>query len=304
MTGPLLVFVFAASQAARDIFFPHIFASFGFFDVVLIVFVAATLIGWTVLICLEWDQVALLRRHWRALLVISLATAAAWISYFHALGRIEPAIANTLFSGSGPFVVIAAAMLGAGGAVPRSAWERLCYFGLLGALAAIVGVAVTGRSGLAAGDAWSTAAGCLGAVAAGSLIAFSLLMSRRLNEAGVSANAVMAARFVAGAVVAGVVILSQDRASSITVDSNTLVVIAAAIGLIVLPSYALQIGVSRTAPLTVQVIVPLSPIMVFAAQALDPRTDFAPATLICIVLYAVFVLGANLLRGWRDDPAK
>jgi drug/metabolite transporter (DMT)-like permease len=304
MTGPLLVFVFAASQAARDIFLPHIFARFGFFDVVLIVFLAATLIGWTVLLCLERGQIALVREHWRMLFVISLATAAAWISYFFALGRIEPAIANTLFSGSGPFVVITAAVLGAGGVVPRSTWERLCYLGLLGALAAIVGVAVTGQSGLAVGDAWRTGAGCLGAVAAGALIAFSLLMSRRLNEVGVSANAVMAARFVVGAAAAGVVIAALEQTSTIAANPDTLIVVVAAIGLIVLPSYALQIGVARTAPLTVQVIVPLSPIMVFAAQALDPRTLFAPATLICIVLYAVFVLGANLLRGWRDDPAK
>jgi len=306
MGGPLLVFVFSASQAVRDIFFAHLFENHGFFDVVLIVFLSATAIGWIVLCLLEPHQISRLSRHWKSLVVISLATAVAWNCYFFALTHIEPAVANTLFSGSGPFIVILASFFTSDRerTYERRRLEQLCYAGLFATLVAIVIVAVSGRSGLDTTTPLAALLGSFSAIASGSLIAFSLLISRRLNEAGLTANAVMAVRFSLGVLVAAVIISVQKQPSGIALDWATLTVSIAALCLIVLPSYALQIGVSRTAPLTVQVIVSLSPLMVFAAQLLDGRTHYAPATLMCVIFYGIFILSANVLRGWQSDPAK
>ena len=281
------------------------FENHGFFDVVLIVFFSATALGWIVLVVRDPEQIPKLYKQWIPLTVISLATALAWNSYFFALTHIEPAVANTLFSGSGPFLVILASVAAGGRQqiFERTRMELLCYAGLFVTMVAIVIVAVTGRSGLGATLALEAFFGSVAAIASGILIAASLLISRRLNEAGVSANAVMAVRFAIGMLVAATIIGVQEQPSGIALDWSTLLVSAAALCLIVLPSYALQIGVSRTAPLTVQVIVPLSPIMVFAAQLLDGRTHYAPATLICVIFYGVFILSANILHGWQYDPA-
>lgn len=305
MGGPILVFIFSVSQAARDIFFSHIFELHSLFDVVLIVFSLATIFGWIVLLLVKPEQISTLSRHWKLLTTISLSTAVAWICYFYALTHIEAAIANTLFSGAGPFVVILASVIGAGKqeAFVRQGSEQLCYIGLFVTMVAIVVVAVSGRSGFGVTLPWQALFGSLAALASGTLITASLLLSRRLNESGVSANAVMAVRFIVGVLLAAIIIMMLEQPSAIAFDRATLVVLTAALCLIVLPSYALQIGVSRTAPLTVQVIVPLSPIFVFAAQFLDGRTQYAPATLICVIFYGIFILAANVLRGWRNDPA-
>jgi len=306
MAGPLLVFIFSASQAIRDIFFAHLFGNHSFFDVVLIVFVSATVSGWFVLFLLEPEQISRLFSHWKLLALISLATAAAWNCYFFALTHIEPAVANTLFSGSGPIVVVLASLFASEEKriYERRRLEKFCYAGLCATMIAIVIVAVSGRSGLGATTPLAALLGSLTAIASGTLIAVSLLISRRLNEEGLTANTIMAVRFSLGVLVAANIIYAQEQPSGIALDKATLTVSIAALCLIVLPSYALQIGVSQTAPLTVQVIVSLSPIMVFAAQLLDGRTHYAPATLICVIFYGIFILSANVLRGWQSDPTK
>ena len=186
----------------------------------------------------------------------------------------------------------------------RKRLEQLCYGGLFATLIAIVIVAITGRSGLDSTTPRDAILGSLSAITSGTLIAISLIISRSMNEAGLTANAVMAVRFSLGVLVAAIVIGVQDQPSDIASDWATLGVSGAALCLIVLPSYALQIGVSLTAPLTVQVIVSLSPLIVFTAQFLDGRTHYAPATLTCIVFHGIFILSANVLRGWKNDPAR
>jgi len=304
MMGSILVFIFSASQAVRDIFFSHLFENHGFFDVVLIVFISATLCGWIVLFLSKSDQLSHLRSLWKPLLLISVATAVGWMCYFFALTQIEPAIANTLFSGSGPFVVIVVSLI-AGNGFPiykRKRIELFCYAGLFTAMIAIVFVAVFGLSGLDTSNPWLAAVGSISAITSGTLIAVSLLVSRRLNEAGLTPNAIMAVRFLVGVPLALVVLFAQEQPTGIAFDIATLTVSAAALCFIVLPSYALQIGVSMASPLTVQVIVSLSPVIVFTAQLLDGRTHYSTATLICILTYGIFIVSANVLRGWKNDP--
>lgn len=305
MGGPILVFIFSISQAARDVYFPYLFENHGFFDIVLIAFFIATIFGWIVLLSKEPEQIPKILKQWKLLTIASMATAGGWICYFFALNHIEAAIANALFSGAGPFVVILASYFGSGNqqTFVSKRLERFCYVGLFATLVAIVFVAVSGRSGLSQTLPREAFFGSLAALSSGALMAASMLISRRLNESGVSANAVIAARFIVGVLVATLIIMMQEQPSGIGFDKATLVVLMAAFCLIVLPGYALQIGVSRTAPLTVQVIVPLSPILVFAAQLLDERTHYSAATLICVVFYGIFILSANVLRGWRDEPS-
>ncbi len=306
MSGPLLVFLFSASQAIRDVFFPYLFEGHGFFDVVLIVFLSATVSGWVVVFIFESDQVSRLCRYWKPLALISLATAVAWTCYFFALTHIEPAIANTLFSGAGPFVIIMASFFSRSEKqiYKQGRLEQFCYAGLFVTLLAIILVAVSGKSGLGMITPRGALLGALSAIASGSLMSLSLLISRRLNDAGVTANAVMAVRFSLGVLMAAAMITIQQQPSGINLDSATVIVTIAAICLIVLPGYALQSGVSKTAPLTVQVIVSLSPIMVFAAQLLDGRVHYASATLICLIFYAIFILSLNVLRGWASESVK
>ena len=74
----------------------------------------------------------------------------------------------------------------------------------------------------------------------------------------------------------------------------------AATVLIVLPTFALQVGVARTAPLTAQVIRALGPVCVFALEQHDHRLTYSWPTLVCIIAYSTFAIAANVVHGWHD----
>ena len=73
--------------------------------------------------------------------------------------------------------------------------------------------------------------------------------------------------------------------------------------LIVFPTFALQVGIARTAPLTAQIIRALGPVCVFVLEHYDGRMVYSASTLGCILAYSVFVIAGNVLHGWRDAPA-
>jgi len=74
----------------------------------------------------------------------------------------------------------------------------------------------------------------------------------------------------------------------------------AALSLIVIPSYFLQLGVVRTSPLAVNAMRSLGPVFVFAAQQFDGRLRFSGATLSCILAFVFFALLTGTLRGWTE----
>ena len=74
----------------------------------------------------------------------------------------------------------------------------------------------------------------------------------------------------------------------------------AAFMLIVVPSFAVQLGIARASPLAVNVIRAMGPVFVFAFQQLDGRRSFSAPTLACIAAFCVFATLASLVRGWRE----
>jgi hypothetical protein len=73
--------------------------------------------------------------------------------------------------------------------------------------------------------------------------------------------------------------------------------------LIALPTFALQVGVARTAPLTAHVLRSLGPVCVFGVQQLDGRLAYSTPTLICILGYSTAAIASNIAHGWREQPA-
>jgi hypothetical protein len=69
--------------------------------------------------------------------------------------------------------------------------------------------------------------------------------------------------------------------------------------LIVLPLYALQVGIALTVPLTANVLRSLGPVFVFALQQVDGRLAYSTPTLICILVYSAAAIAANAAHGLR-----
>lgn len=295
--GPVLVLLFGLSQALRDVYFAHLFQQIDVFLVILVAFSLAML-GFGAAALRGPGTVRRMRQEWRLMLWMNATTALAWTSYFFALKQLQPSVVNTLHSGIGPLTVI---VLGWAGLpfVPRAVVRRLetaCHAGLAATLAYLWWVVLSDRSGLAAGAfaLWPLAL----LIVSGASITISLLIARRLNERGIGPAALTATRYVLIIAIAAVAVWRTPHLAAPAAPTDWILLAVAAGVLIVLPLYALQIGVAHTAPLTAHVIRALGPVFVFALELFDGRIAYSAPVLAGIALYSFFTLAGALAHGW------
>ena len=301
LLGPGLVLLFCLSQALRDVYFGHVFQGVDFFAVILLAFLLSTAIFTAVALLRSPAAFRKLRGHGRTVLAMNISTALAWSCYFFALTHIEPSVVNTLHSGMAPLTVLALAACGARLAKTEAVgWtERAGYGGMVLALGALCWVVLSGRSGLATGDAATALLGLGLLLVSGASITISLLYSKRLQDAGVNAEVVTAVRYIALIALAGSVVAWKGGLRGIETVGDVATLSALTTILIVLPLYAFQVGVGLTTPLTAQVLRSLGPVFVFAAQQIDGRLVYSTPTLVCIVMYSVAAIVANVAHGWH-----
>lgn len=303
LLGPVLVLAFCLSQALRDVYFGHVFQSVDFFAVILVAFTLSTLVFGAITALRAPAQFKILRGHLPTVLAMNATTALAWSCYFFALTHLEPSIVNTVHSGMGPLTVIALAACGVRLAKPGviGRGELLSYGGIALAIVALWWVVLSGRSGLPAGDATTSLLALALLTVSGCSITVSLLYSKRLHDRGVSAEAVTAVRYLLLIVLAACVEAFKGRMAGIGDLGEVAALSATSAVLIVLPLFALQVGIARTAPLTAHVIRSLGPVCVFAMEQIDGRLVYSTPTLICIAAYSAAAIAGNLAHGWRGD---
>ncbi len=299
-----MVLVFCLSQAFRDVYFADLFQGVDFFAVIVIAFGLSTVIFTVVALIRAPGDLAKLRGHVGTVVAMNVTTGIAWTCYFFALTHLEPSIVNTIHSGMAPLTVVAMGALGLPLAqqthVARA--EGLCHLGIAASLAGLWWVVLTGRSGLG-GNFATNLTGLTLLLASGISITVSLLYSKRLHDDGIGSDAVTAVRYPLLVAVAAGIEFWGARPSGIATPDQLAVIAAAATVLIVLPTFALQLGIARTAALTGQIIRALGPVCIFAAEQIDQRLAYSAPTLVCILAYSAFAIAGNLLHGWRDKPA-
>ena len=285
----------------RDAFFGSIFQSVSFF------FVAALAFSLT---CVVFIAASVVRRpqDLRRLaaapvpfLSLNLTTAAAWLGFFYGLRHLEPAVVATLYNGIGSLVVLLLGSVGWKAAKAESSLlERLFFAGVAAALVALVLVVLSGQSGLPTSGFATEAIALAVVIVAGSMITIGHMIARWFNDAGVHSDAVQGTRFLL-TLIAAVILetLLGESAARPSIEAVPLLAIAA-FALIVTPSFLVQLGISRTTPLTVNVFRALGPVFVFAAQQFDGRLRFSGATLLCILVFCACAIGASVSRGWLE----
>jgi drug/metabolite transporter (DMT)-like permease len=303
LLGPLLISAFCVSQALRDVYFGSVFQQVDFFAVVLIAFSLSTLIFGAVIAVRTPAELARLRGQLPAVLAVNATTAVAWSCYFFALTQLEPAIVNTVHSGMAPLTVLALAAAGVRLAKPAVVrrGERFAYAGIALSLAAIWWVVLSGHSGLPNAGHAASLIGLVLLSISGSSITVSLLYCKRLQDRGVSAEAVTLVRYPLLILLAGCVEVYRGRLGGIAGPDQLATLALAATALIVLPLFVLQVGIGRTAPLTAHVVRALGPVCVFALQQVDGRLVYSTPTLICVLAYSVCAIAGNVLHGWREE---
>ena len=302
--GPGLVLVFCLSQAFRDVYFGHVFQGVDFFAVVLIAFLLSTIIFTALPLLRTPGDFHKLRSHFRTVLAMNATTALAWCCYFFGLTHIEPSIVNTLHSGMGPLTVIALAAFGVRMAVTGTVgWcEYLGYSGMALSLVGLWWTVLSGSSGLHAASATTDLVSLALLLVSGSSITVSLLYCKRLHDHGISAEIVTSVRYVALILIAGGAVAFKGGFGGIETFGETAILSILATALIVLPLYALQVGIARTAPLTGHVLRALGPVFVFAVQQIDGRLTYSAITLFCILAYSIAAIVSNVAHGWREEP--
>ncbi|MGI9381704.1 MAG: hypothetical protein ACR2PO_00995 [Methyloligellaceae bacterium] len=306
ITGLLCLAVFALSQAARDAFFGSLFQSVSFLAVAILAFAATVIVfaGWAGL--RRPGDIRTLLADKRSFSALNVTNAAAWIAYFFALTHLEPAIVNTLFVGVGPLAVLVLMRLGNAMAPPvrLGRVERAAYAGVLASLVALVFVSILGRSGLGALDFATNAIALLSVVVGGVLVTVSHMIARRFSDRGVGSDAVLGMRFLLAAVLAIACELAFGQPSLRPAPDAIPWIAGAVFVLIVIPSYFLQLGITRASPLAVNVMRSLGPVFVFAAQQLDGRLTFSGPTLACILVFAACTLLSSVARGRAEIRAQ
>jgi drug/metabolite transporter (DMT)-like permease len=206
----------------------------------------------------------------------------------------------------GPLTVVVLGARGVGLAKPE-AISRIEYASYVGIAVSVIGlwwVVLGGYSGLALTDLVASVAGLALLSVSGISITISLLYCKRLQDRGIGADAVTAARYLLLILFAGTVVLWHGNFGGIDTPRQFTLLSAATTVLIVLPLYAYQLGIGRTTPLTAQVIRALGPVFVFALEQFDGRLHYSLPTLACILAYSASVIVSNIAHGWSGESPR
>jgi drug/metabolite transporter (DMT)-like permease len=286
--GMVLLLGFVAAQAVRDVYLRHLFGHLGLFEVALIAFGTAMLSFGLGVALFARHQVQLLRVSWRYVIAVNVTTLVAWLSYFGSLRLVEPAAVNLAFSGVAPAAVAGWGLLGLRSAV-RSVpgrVETLLHWGLLAVIGLLGTVVSTGRSGFPQLDPTTGLAGIALAAFAGVIITAETIISKRMNEAGISALSIVGVRFSLVTAVAAVMVAHEP--------ANIAALPAAAIfqQCLVFLLVLVGAGLKLTNPLISSVVNAIGPVTTLALQAITGLVAFSPAMLIITTLYAIISLAA------------
>jgi drug/metabolite transporter (DMT)-like permease len=268
LAGRLLLTGFMVATSVRDALAPELFRRVNFFLFALIAFGTSCAIFLTVATWHAPGQWRILSRQWKDGLGVNVTTATAWLSYFAALNLVEPSIVNAIFFGVAPLCVTLLALLGLRPQSDRTpgTWERLLHGMLLVPLLFLISVVLSGRS---SGDPAPLPLAVLGiglALISGFCITAETVISKRLNQSGISAGTVLGIRFLLVSLIALVAVASnRDHGTDLPLE-EILQLSSLAILLVTLPIYFAQVALSWTSPLTTNVTLALSPLFVAAAQ--------------------------------------
>ncbi|MCR5858025.1 DMT family transporter [Mesorhizobium sp. J428] len=223
---------------------------------------------------------------WRHVLMLNLSTALCFLFFFYALKLIEPAVAGAVQFGVGPGLSILILFL-VSGIIPGRARVIVCL-GLLAGCSILAVSAVQG-SGFAVGTSggWTGLVAILLSAMGSVLITFA---SKALSDRGWPSGAILAHRCYLIVPIAVVLTVLDDK--TWLVDwTPRLMLILAAVGLLgtVIPMVFLQMGIERSDPHTVLVMMAAMPIFTFALEGFSPLYVWSPLTAAGLCVIALFI---------------
>jgi drug/metabolite transporter (DMT)-like permease len=223
---------------------------------------------------------------WGPLILLNASTALTFLTFFHALKLIEPAIVGAVEIGIGPVlaVIITFALTGQKPSVQRIV---VCVGVLVGC--AILALAAVKGSGFASfgENAWL---GLLSSATAGVGAVLITMASKALINRGWKFEAVLAHRFYLIIPISLAITLGSGLPA--IEWSGSLIAALLAVGFIggLVPLYLLQVGIGRCDPYTVMVTMAALPVLTFIIEGFSPLYVWSWLTAAGIGVVTLFLL--------------
>ncbi|MFB7505318.1 EamA/RhaT family transporter [Streptomyces broussonetiae] len=290
LVGPLLVLSYCVANSVKSVVEGRLvqdispeFYAFNAFFVIQVLYLA---------LCRDHRALlAAVRRCLPDVLAYNVTTTLSWVAVLYALRVFEPAVTNSLIVGMVPVLTI---LIG-GRLRPQarpSRTEVLSSLGVLASMGYLAAMTLTGSSGTGSVSAGGFVLGVVASVVTAAAVAGNTFYTKRLGEAGMKPGQMMACRFPLLLVSTLVLFLVRGSAAPYSAVNVTLFLV---LGLGVAGTLLLlQVGITRTEPMTVSLLFGSNLILTFAIQFFDPRIDQSVHTLIGVLLLTGFILWGSL----------
>lgn len=237
-----------------------------------------------------------LRTNRSDVIALNVSTALTWLSMLYALRYLEPAIVNVVAFAIGPAFTLLLSLLlrRRTAALPT---EIAVAVGICGCVALLVFGTVTGRSGMGHVGTRTAALGTVLTLVCGLSSTATVIYSKRLSEAGQSPQSVLAIRFFIIIAVAWAMVAISDNAALAAAFLPATVIAVIGVGL---PLYLVQLGIKHTEPITVSLIMALSPPFAVLLQLVDRRLQPSMLTLIGVVGITALVALGVIVRSRKN----
>lgn len=290
-SGLFFCVVFLTTESVRSVYFGGVFQQASSFLVGSLVFgiISVCLLSYTYVtnrsqLVLAWSI------RW-VVVKANLVTAASWMMYFFAIQMIEPAVAYTIFSGTILITMLVAAKTGmVDENIGNDQVTRVGYKGIVLAIGVLSAITLFGLSGFVRGATLVAAVGLGLAVGASVLIAYAMIVCKRLDRKGLTPSTQLGVRFILYVLIGGTLAAFGFDSKGDVSSSHLAEIVLLGIVLTGAAGYAVQKAVSLMTSQAIGVASAFGPCLVFSLQLLENRVDFTPWTLFGVCLYCISAL--------------
>lgn len=233
-------------------------------------------------------------------IAINLTSAGSWFSFYYALKFLEPAVVTAISASMGPLSTILLARYLRPGK-PATRVEMISSAGIFAAMLVLISGTWLGYSAVGAINAPRAAMGIGATLLCGMSVVGNTIFSKRLNDRQINPRAIMAVRFFL-LIALGAILLPHGSAAVLASPGTLAPIFLIAVFGIIIPLYALQIGIARCEPIVVAMTLATAPLFVYAVQFFDARLHSSPTTLAGVALLMTFTL-VGVVGGMRRGRA-